>query len=140
MQVGETVNIKSVTNEPETIAIGFLISSYSLKCLLLITLRTSPLCSSSGAPNREPPSQAQVMCYRKLSPEEQIKDLLRKKNFKEAIALVEELECEAEITKNMVSFVHAQVGFLLIFDLRFEEAVNRFLLSDTCSLLDCFHS
>ncbi|KAF4370529.1 hypothetical protein G4B88_021708 [Cannabis sativa] len=62
------------------------------------------------------------MCYRKLS-EEQIKDLLRKKNFKEAIALVEELECEAEITKNMVSFVHSQVGFLLIFDLRFEEAL-----------------
>ncbi|XP_030494035.2 vacuolar sorting protein 3 [Cannabis sativa] len=75
-------------------------------------------------------SPTKVMCYRKLSPEEQIKDLLRKKNFKEAIALVEELECEGEITKNMVSFVHAQVGFLLIFDLRFEEAVNHFLLSD----------
>ncbi|KAM6568045.1 hypothetical protein CsatB_016030 [Cannabis sativa] len=75
-------------------------------------------------------SPTKVMCYRKLSPEEQIKDLLRKKNFKEAISLVEELECEGEITKNMVSFVHAQVGFLLIFDLRFEEAVNHFLLSD----------
>ncbi|XP_062118108.1 vacuolar sorting protein 3 [Humulus lupulus] len=71
-----------------------------------------------------------VICYRKLSPEEQIKDLLRKKNFKEAISLVEELECEGEITKNMVSFVHAQVGFLLLFDLRFEEAVNHFLLSE----------
>ncbi|XP_030938606.1 vacuolar sorting protein 3-like [Quercus lobata] len=72
-----------------------------------------------------------VICYRKLPSEEQIKDVLRKKNFKEAIALVEELECDGELSKDMLSFVHAQVGFLLLFDLHFEEAVNQFLLSET---------
>ncbi|XP_028083755.1 uncharacterized protein At4g28440-like [Camellia sinensis] len=33
-----------------------------------------------------------VICYRKVPSEEQIKDLLRKKNFEEAISLVEELQ------------------------------------------------
>ncbi|PON60728.1 Vacuolar sorting protein 39/Transforming growth factor beta receptor-associated domain [Trema orientale] len=79
-----------------------------------------------------------VICYQKLPPEEQIKDLLRKKNFKEAISLVEELECEGEITKDMLSFVHAQVGFLLLFDLRFEEAVNHFLQSETMQPSEIF--
>ncbi|KAL5545223.1 hypothetical protein UlMin_009007 [Ulmus minor] len=79
-----------------------------------------------------------VICYRKLPPEEQIKDLLRKENFKEAISLVEELECEGEITKDMVSFVHAQVGFLLLFDLHFEEAVNHFLQSQTMQPSEIF--
>ncbi|XP_015883796.3 vacuolar sorting protein 3 [Ziziphus jujuba] len=79
-----------------------------------------------------------VICYRKLPPEEQIKDLLRKKNFKEAISLVEELECEGEITKDMLSFVHAQVGFLLLFDLHFEEAVNHFLQSETMQPSEVF--
>ncbi|CAL5366688.1 unnamed protein product [Camellia sinensis] len=72
-----------------------------------------------------------VICYRKVPSEEQIKDLLRKKNFEEAISLVEELQSEGEMTKEMLSFVHAQVGFLLLFDLHFEEAVNHFLLSET---------
>ncbi|KAF3437824.1 hypothetical protein FNV43_RR20580 [Rhamnella rubrinervis] len=79
-----------------------------------------------------------VICYRKLPPEEQIKDLLRKKNFKEAISLVEELESEGEITKDMLSFVHAQVGFLLLFDLQFEEAVNHFLQSETMQPSEVF--
>ncbi|MED6133669.1 hypothetical protein PIB30_030309 [Stylosanthes scabra] len=35
-----------------------------------------------------------VVCYQKLRSEEQIKDLLRKKNYKEAVSLVEELEAE----------------------------------------------
>ncbi|CAL5322756.1 unnamed protein product [Camellia sinensis] len=72
-----------------------------------------------------------VICYRKVPSEEQIKDLLRKKNFEEAISLVEELQSEGEMTKEMLSFVHAQVGLLLLFDLHFEEAVNHFLLSET---------
>lgn len=59
-------------------------------------------------------------------------------NFMEAISLVEELECEGEITKDMVSFVHAQVGFLLLFDLHFEEAVNHFLQSDTMQPSEVF--
>ncbi|KAK9031032.1 hypothetical protein V6N11_032428 [Hibiscus sabdariffa] len=72
-----------------------------------------------------------VICYRKVRSEEQIKDLLRKKNFNEAISLVEELECEGELSKEMLSLFHAQVGFLLLFDLHFEEAVDHFLLSET---------
>lgn len=79
-----------------------------------------------------------VICYRKLPSEEQIKDLLRKKNFKEAIALVEELECDGELSKDMLSFVHAQVGFLLLFDLHFEEAVDHFLQSETMQPSEVF--
>ena len=70
--------------------------------------------------------------------EEQIRDLLRKKNFKEAITLVEELESEGEMTKEMLSFVHAQVGFLLLFDLHFEEAVDHFLQSETMQPTEIF--
>ncbi|GAV61528.1 CNH domain-containing protein/Vps39_1 domain-containing protein/Vps39_2 domain-containing protein [Cephalotus follicularis] len=79
-----------------------------------------------------------LICYRQVPAEEQIKDLLRKKNFKEAISLVEELECEGEMSKEMLSFVHAQVGFLLLFDLHFEEAVNHFLQSDTMQPSEVF--
>nr|DAD18845.1 TPA_asm: hypothetical protein HUJ06_020308 [Nelumbo nucifera] len=83
-------------------------------------------------------SLLQAICYRKVSAEEQIKDLLRKKNFKDAISLVEELECDGEMTKEMLSFVHAQVGFLLLFDLHFEEAINHFLLSETMEPSEVF--
>lgn len=38
----------------------------------------------------------------------------------------------------MLSFVHAQVGFLLLFDLRFEEAVNHFLQSETMQPSEIF--
>ncbi|PSS09434.1 Transforming growth factor-beta receptor-associated protein [Actinidia chinensis var. chinensis] len=81
---------------------------------------------------------SKVLCYRKVPSEEQIKDLLRKKNFQEAISLVEELQGEGEMTKEMLSFVHAQVGFLLLFDLHFEEAVNHFLLSETMQPSEVF--
>ncbi|XP_055810495.1 vacuolar sorting protein 3 isoform X2 [Solanum dulcamara] len=81
---------------------------------------------------------SKVMCYRKVPSEEQIKDLLRKKNFREAIALVEELQNEGEMTRETLSFVHAQVGFLLLFDLRFEEAVDHFLLSETMEPSELF--
>ncbi|XP_020258553.1 vam6/Vps39-like protein, partial [Asparagus officinalis] len=79
-----------------------------------------------------------VICYRKVSAEEQIKVLLRKKNFKEAISLVEEVDSEGEISREMLSFVHAQVGFLLLFDLHFEEAVNHFLLSEAMQPSEIF--
>ncbi|XP_020106961.1 transforming growth factor-beta receptor-associated protein 1 isoform X2 [Ananas comosus] len=79
-----------------------------------------------------------VICFRKVSAEEQIKSLLRKKKFTEAICLVEELESDGEMTKDMLSFVHAQVGFLLLFDLRFEDAVNHFLLSETMQPSEIF--
>lgn len=73
-----------------------------------------------------------------MPPEEQIKDLLRKKNFKEAIYLVEEFESEGEMSKEMLSFAHAQVGFLLLFELHFEEAVDHFLLSESMDPSEIF--
>nr|XP_027192450.1 vacuolar sorting protein 3 isoform X2 [Cicer arietinum] len=79
-----------------------------------------------------------VVCYQKLPSVEQIKDLLRKKNYKGAICLVEELESEGEMSKDLLSFIHAQVGFLLLFDLHFEEAVDHFLLSDTMQPSEIF--
>ncbi|KAL0390220.1 UNVERIFIED_CONTAM: Vacuolar sorting protein 3 [Sesamum calycinum] len=69
---------------------------------------------------------------------EQIKDLLRKKSFKEAIALVDELANEGAMTKEMLSFIHAQVGFLLLFDLQFKEAVDHFLLSENMQPSELF--
>lgn len=83
-------------------------------------------------------TSSKVICYRKVPSEEQIKNLLRKKNFKEAINLVRELECDGEISKEILSFVHAQVGFLLLFDLHFEEAVNHFLESETMQPSEVF--
>ncbi|KAG5042985.1 hypothetical protein JHK87_006900 [Glycine soja] len=79
-----------------------------------------------------------VVCYQKLPSVEQIKDLLRKKNYKGAISLVEELESEGEMSKDLLSFVHAQVGFLLLFDLHFKEAVDHFLLSETMQPSEVF--
>ncbi|KAK4440873.1 Vacuolar sorting protein 3 [Sesamum alatum] len=69
---------------------------------------------------------------------EQIKDLLRKKNFKEAITLIEVLADEGAMTKEMLSFIHAQVGFLLLFDLQFKEAVDHFLLSENMQPSELF--
>ncbi|KAJ7004362.1 hypothetical protein NC653_009283 [Populus alba x Populus x berolinensis] len=79
-----------------------------------------------------------VIFYRRVPTEEQIKDLLRKKNFKEAVSLVEELKSDGEISNEMLSFVHAQIGFLLLFDLHFEEAVNHFLQSETMQPSEVF--
>ncbi|KAK3141003.1 hypothetical protein QOZ80_5AG0408810 [Eleusine coracana subsp. coracana] len=79
-----------------------------------------------------------VFCYRKVSAVEQIKASLRRKNYKEAISLLEEFETDGEISKDMISFVHAQLGFLLFFDLRFEDAVNHFLLSETLQPSEIF--
>nr|GLL30044.1 transforming growth factor-beta receptor-associated protein 1 [Ipomoea trifida] len=81
---------------------------------------------------------SKVICYQKVPPEDQIKDLLRKKNVGEAVSLIDELWSEGEITKDMLSFVHAQVGFLLLFDLHFAEAVDHFLLSETMQPSELF--
>nr|XP_043636566.1 vacuolar sorting protein 3-like isoform X1 [Erigeron canadensis] len=79
-----------------------------------------------------------VICYLKVPAEEQIKDFLRKKDFSEATSLAEELHDDGEITKETLSLVHAQAGFLLMFDLHFEEAVNHFLLSETMQPSEIF--
>lgn len=52
--------------------------------------------------------------------------------------MAEELECEGEMAKEMLSFVHAQIGFLLLFDLHFEEAVDHFLHSETMQPSEVF--
>jgi len=52
--------------------------------------------------------------------------------------MVEELESNGEMSNEMLSFVHAQVGFLLLFDLHFEEAVNHFLQSETMQPSEVF--
>lgn len=80
----------------------------------------------------------QVFCYRKVSAVEQIKALLRRKSYAEAISLLQEFEADGEISNDMISFVHAQLGFLLFFDLRFEDAVNHFLLSETMQPAEIF--
>lgn len=79
-----------------------------------------------------------VFCYIKVSAVEQIKAPLRRKSYREAISLLEEFESDGEISKDMISFVHAQLGFLLFFDLRFEDAVNHFLLSETMQPAEVF--
>lgn len=79
-----------------------------------------------------------VFCYRKVSAVEQIKASLRIKSYAEAISLLEEFESDGEISKDMISFVHAQLGFLLFFDLHFEDAVNHFLLSETMQPTEIF--
>ncbi|KAJ7010348.1 hypothetical protein NC653_000939 [Populus alba x Populus x berolinensis] len=52
--------------------------------------------------------------------------------------MVEELESNGEMSNEMLSFVHAQVGFLLLVDLHFEEAVNHFLQSETMQPSEVF--
>ncbi|CAH8392427.1 unnamed protein product [Eruca vesicaria subsp. sativa] len=83
-------------------------------------------------------TMSKVIFYRRVPYEEQIKDLLRKKRYREAISLVEELDLEGEISKDMLSFLHAQIGYLLLFDLRFEEAVNQFLKSESMEPSEVF--
>ncbi|KAK8633435.1 hypothetical protein V6N13_014281 [Hibiscus sabdariffa] len=70
----------------------------------------------------------EAISYRKVPSEQQIKDLLRI-FFNEAITLVEEFACEGQLSKEVISLFHAQVGFLFLFDLHFEEAVDHFLKS-----------
>lgn len=51
---------------------------------------------------------------------------------------MEELELEGEMTKEMLSYVHAQVGFLLLFDMHFKEAIDHFLKSETMHPAEVF--
>jgi vacuolar protein sorting-associated protein 3 len=82
----------------------------------------------------------QVYCYRKVLVLEQIKASLRRKNYREAISLLEEFVSDGEISKDIISLVYAQLGFLFFFDLRFKDAVNHFLLSETAAIRDISHS
>ena len=62
----------------------------------------------------------------------------QEKELQGSISLVEDLENDGEITKEMLSFVHAQVGFVLLFDLHFKEAVDHFLLSENMQPSELF--
>ncbi|KAI5072328.1 hypothetical protein GOP47_0012434 [Adiantum capillus-veneris] len=72
--------------------------------------------------------------------DEQLKELLRQRQFDEAVALAEECasELDVESAAEKLGNVHAQAGFLLFFDLRFKDAVDHFLQSSTMHPVEIF--
>lgn len=76
-------------------------------------------------------SAFKVYCLERVPLDEQLKELLRQRQFDEAVGLAEEcaVEVEVESAKEKLAIVHAQAGFLLFFDLRFKDAVDHFLQS-----------
>ena len=72
--------------------------------------------------------------------DEQLKELLRQRQFDEALALAEESSVEVglENAKEKLSMVHAQAGFLLFFDLRFRDAIDHFLQSSVMHPAEIF--
>lgn len=72
--------------------------------------------------------------------DEQLKELLRQRQFNEALALVEESSAEIGLknAEEKLSMVHAQAGFLLFFDLRFRDAIDHFLQSSTMNPAEIF--
>ncbi|KAJ7540755.1 hypothetical protein O6H91_10G029200 [Diphasiastrum complanatum] len=62
--------------------------------------------------------------------DEQAKELLKKKEFEEAISLAKEGVMEGEETADeRLAIVYAEAGFLQLFDLHFKEAIDNLLLS-----------
>ena len=82
----------------------------------------------------------QVYCLERVSMDEQLKELLRQRQFDEALALAEESAAEIglENVKEKLSMVHAQAGFLLFFDLSFKDAIDHFLQSSTMHPAEIF--
>ncbi|MCO5566317.1 hypothetical protein L7F22_019994 [Adiantum nelumboides] len=72
--------------------------------------------------------------------DEQLKELLRQRQFDEAVALAEECNSELDMESAMEKQgnVHAQAGFLLFFDLFFKDAVDHFLQSSTMQPAEIF--
>lgn len=85
-------------------------------------------------------TESKVSCLQQVSIEEQLKELLRKKNYDEAVYLAEECikKGEGEHAKEMLAYVHAQAGFLLLFDLQFQIAVDHFLQSEVMQPSEIF--
>ncbi|CAM6087801.1 unnamed protein product [Calypogeia fissa] len=81
-----------------------------------------------------------VWCLRQLPLAEQLKELLKRKAFKDAERLAEEGqgESDGDTMKARLALVHAEAGFLHLFDLNFEEAVDHFLLSDIMEPAELF--
>ncbi|XP_057829008.2 vacuolar sorting protein 3 isoform X2 [Cryptomeria japonica] len=85
-------------------------------------------------------TQSKVSCLLKVPVEEQLKELLRKKDYDEAVCLAEECVKEGvgSDAKERLSLVHAQAGFQLLFDLQFKEAVDHFLQSEVMQPSEIF--
>ncbi|BBM96839.1 vacuolar protein sorting-associated protein 3 [Marchantia polymorpha subsp. ruderalis] len=81
-----------------------------------------------------------VWCLRQVPLEEQLKELLKNKSYSDAIRLAEDSQVEGgeEKTKFWLSMVHAETGFLHLFDLHFKEAMDHFLLSDILEPAELF--
>eukprot|EP00250_Pteridium_aquilinum_P021146 c25040_g1_i1 orf=503-3787(-) len=85
-------------------------------------------------------SAFKVYCLERVPLDEQLKELLRQKQFDEAVGLAEDCtaEADAESIRKSLAIVHAQAGFLLFFDLRFKDAVDHFLLSSAMHPAEIF--
>eukprot|EP01018_Ginkgo_biloba_P015024 Gb_27372 [translate_table: standard] len=85
-------------------------------------------------------TESKVSCLRQVPVEEQLKELLRQKEYDEAVCLAEEFvkEGEGDCAKERLSLLHAQAGFLLLFDMQFKEAVDHFLQSEVMQPSEIF--
>jgi hypothetical protein len=77
-------------------------------------------------------SGVKVWCLQQVSLDDQVRDLLKQRQFNEAVRLAEEAVRDGSdsAAKERLAIVHAEAGFLLLFDLQFELAMGHFLLSD----------
>ena len=73
-----------------------------------------------------------MWCLQQVSLDDQVRDLLKQRQFNEAVRLAEESVNDGSDSagKERLATVHAEAGFLLLFDLQFELAMDHFLLSD----------
>jgi hypothetical protein len=73
-----------------------------------------------------------VWCLQQVSLDDQVRDLLKQRQINEAVRLAEESVTDGSdsAAKERLATVHAEAGFLLLFDLQFELAMDHFLLSD----------
>jgi hypothetical protein len=73
-----------------------------------------------------------VWCLQQVPLDEQLRDLLKQRQISEAVRLAEESVADGggDVAKERLAVVHAEAGFLLLFDLQFEEAMDHFLQSD----------
>lgn len=116
-------------------ATGFRVQSISLA-----TTGHSIIADENGGNFIIVATELKVSCLQQVSIEEQLKELLRKKSYDEAVYLAEECinRGEEEHAKERLAFVHAQAGFLLLFDLQFEKAVDHFLQSEVMQPSEIF--
>lgn len=82
----------------------------------------------------------QVWGLKQVSLDDQVRDLLKQRQFNEAVRLAEESVADGSdsAAKGRLATVHAEAGFLLLFDLQFELAMDHFLLSDTLQPSELF--